>query len=169
MVSVATDFEALFRSEYPRLVSLGVAMSGRREIAHELAQETMLRAHRRWGEVVEFEAPGAWCRKVMVNLLIDQHRSSSAERSALERLRGQRAADVAGPAESRWQSLVADLPDRQRTVVTLYYGDDLSIEQIATTLGVAPGTVKTSLFKARQSIARRLADEREGDGKEHHG
>ena len=51
-------------------------MTGRRDVATDLAQETLLRAHQRWADVATFDAPAAWCRKVMVNLLIDHHRSA---------------------------------------------------------------------------------------------
>ena len=92
MTTVSTDYETMFRDLFPRLVSLGVVMTGRRDIAHELAQETLLRAHRRWDEVSRYDAPAAWCRKVMVNLVIDHQRSAASERRAVERLAPRRPA-----------------------------------------------------------------------------
>ena len=157
---MGADFEACFRREYPRLVALGVAMSGRPEIARELAQETMLRAHARWDEVSSYEQPGAWLRRVMSNLLIDHHRSAQAERAATERLRGAVVEFVVGPESGDdWDRLVGGLPARQRVIVTLYYADDRSVDEIASMLGVARGTVKSALGKAR---ARMLGDLSEG-------
>lgn len=164
-VAVDNDFETLFRAQYPRLVSLGVAKTGRRDIARELAQETMLRAHDRWDQLAGYDAPAAWCRTVMTNLLIDHHRSQSAERRAVDRLRTETEVVAPTPALSRWWDLVGGLPDRQRTIVVLYYADDLSVEQIADTLGVTRGSVKASLFKARRALRRRLeAEEGAADG-----
>jgi RNA polymerase sigma-70 factor (ECF subfamily) len=164
MVAVTTDFESMFRSQYPRLVALGVAMTGRRDIAHELAQETMMRAHRRWDEVSEYEAPHAWLRRVMTNLLIDHHRSTKAERAAVDRLASVSATTTPPPALDDWWDLVGPLPARQRAIVTLYYADDQSVGEIAETLTVSKGTVKASLFKARRSIERRLRDQERHDG-----
>lgn len=161
MTSVATDFEAMFRDLFPRLVSLGALMTGRRDVAHDLAQETLLRAHRRWDEVSTYDSPAAWCRRVMVNLVIDHQRSVASERRALERLASAPDVDAAAPALADWSRLVADLPERQREVVTLYYADDRSVDEIAGLLDVSAGTVKTTLFKARRSLARHL--DHEGD------
>jgi RNA polymerase sigma-70 factor (ECF subfamily) len=156
MTTVSTDYETMFREQFPRLVSLGVVMTGRRDIAHELAQETLLRAHRRWDEVSRYDAPAAWCRRVMANLVIDHQRSAASERRAVERLGAAPTRDVDGPALAEWSRLVAGLPERQRAVVTLYYADDRSVDEIADLLDVSAGTVKTTLFKARRSLARHL-------------
>jgi RNA polymerase sigma-70 factor (ECF subfamily) len=163
-VVVETEFEALFREAYPRLVSLGVLKSGRPDVARELAQETMLRAHARWDELASYDSPMAWCRTVMSNLLIDHHRSTSSERRAVERLGHGQAGREDPPTTSlaRWNDLMSGLPDRQRLVVTLYYADDLSVAEIARSLGTTRGAVKATLFKARRALRARLGAEAEG-------
>lgn len=155
------EFETVFREVYPRLVSLGTLKTGRADVARDLAQETMLRAHARWRELATYDAPDAWCRTVMTNLLIDHHRSSASERRAVERL-GRRTteADPASPALDRWNAIVAPLPERQRTIVTLYYADDLAVGQIADLLGMSSGAVKAALFKARRTLRSRMTGEK---------
>ena len=125
-------FDELFVVEYPRLVALGVAMSGDREVARDLAQETMLRAHRRWDDVRAYDRPSAWLRRVMANLLIDHHRACTSERTAVGRL-GRTVLDSAPepPLPSRWDELVAPLTANQRLIATLYYAEDCSIGEIA--------------------------------------
>lgn len=151
-----SDFDTCFREQFPKLVALGVAMSGSREIARELAQETMLRAHRRWDEVGSYDAPAAWLRRVMSNLLIDHHRTRAAERSAVDRLGHADDTVVRDPEPSTdWAVLIEPLPPSQRAIVTLYYGEDRSVAEIAEILEIAEGTVKSGLAKARS----RLADE----------
>ena len=156
----AAAFDPFFREWFPRLVSLGVVMTGRRDVAHDAAQEALLRAHRRWDEVGGYDAPGAWVRKVATNLLVDHLRSAGRERAAVGRLAHGAATSAAEPAIDRWSELVAGLPDQQRTIVTLYYADDQSVEAIADALGIATGTVKAQLFKARQRLRSQLEDER---------
>jgi RNA polymerase sigma factor (sigma-70 family) len=154
-VEVTTDdgFEAFFEAQFPRLVALGTALSGSREIARELAQETMLRAYGHWNDVGQFDRPDAWLRKVMTNLLIDHHRSRTAERVAIGRL----SQPVVAESEvGDWESLVAGLPLRQRIIVTLFYGEDRSIEEISQLLEVSPGTVKAALSRARRRLLRVL-------------
>ncbi len=155
MIVTTTDYETLFRAWYPRLVSLGTSMTGRRDVAGDVAQEALLRAHRNWAEVATYEHPGAWVRKVAVNLLIDYQRSVKRERAAVDRLSDADALTTPGPAASRWSELTGDLPARQRQIVTLYYADDQSVGDIAELLGLSTGAVKASLFKARRSIQSR--------------
>lgn len=54
------------------------------------------------------------------------------------------------------------LSTRQREIVALRYGADLSIDQIAKRLGIAPGTVKATLHHARSLLARELGDDEKG-------
>lgn len=168
-VATTHDFDTVFREVYPRLVSLGALKTGRTDVARDLAQETMLRAHARWDELATYDAPAAWCHTVMTNLLIDHHRSATSERHAVDRL-GARLADgtahdaTAASALDRWNELVAPLPDRHRMIVTLYYADDLSVGQIAALLGSSRGAVKAALFKARRTLRKQHGvDETGGD------
>ena len=156
---MGVDFDECFRHEYPRLVGLGTAMSGSTEVARELAQETMMRAHARWDEVSAYEQPGAWLRRVMSNLLIDHHRSAVAERAAHERLQRSPASSVVCEPGDDWEWLVGPLPSRQRVIVTLYYAEDRSVDEIASMLDIAPGTVKSALGKARARLLEAMSEE----------
>lgn len=158
-VAVAREFEAVFRVTFPRLVSMGVVKTGRVDIARELAQETMLRAHARWDEISGLESPEAWCHVVMTNLLIDHHRTTVSEQRAVERLGQQPEATESVPSLDRWNELIAPLPDRQRLILALYYAQDCSVREVADLLGRTSGAVKTGLFKARRTLRRRLAEE----------
>lgn len=139
-------------------------MTGRGDVARDVAQESLLRAHRRWAEVGAYDAPGAWVRKVATNLLVDHLRTAGREQRAVARLGAGEAAIRPGaePALDRWTELVSVLPDAQRAIVTLFYADDQSVEAIADLLDIAPGTVKAQLFKARQRLRAELAGERDG-------
>ena len=173
-MAVSHDFETVFREVFPRLVSLGTLKTGRVDVARDLAQETMLRAHTRWDDLAGYDSPAAWCHTVMTNLLIDHHRSAASEQRAVDRLGG-RADDrpaagrdhTATTALDRWNELVGVLPDNHRTIVTLYYADDLSVGQIATLLGTSRGAVKAALFKARRTLRRHL--DADDDAKEANG
>jgi RNA polymerase sigma-70 factor, ECF subfamily len=150
--SAAVGFDAFFREWFPRLVSLGVTMTGRSDVARDVAQESLVRAFRHWNVVGRYDSPGAWTRKVAVNLLLDHLRSVGRERAAVERLAGRIRTTVGEPAVDRWTELVAGLPEGQRVIVTLFYADDLSVGEIAEVMDVASGTVKAQLFKARERL-----------------
>ena len=160
------EYDELFRVAYPKLVAMGLAMSTERYVAQELAQETLFRAYRNRDKLAEYDAPMAWCRRVMGNMLIDQHRSRTSERSAVERLQsravgaestGAGSTDPASAAVStRWADLVSSLSPQQRLVATLYYAEDQSVGQVAETLDIATGTVKSALSKARRNLRRTI-------------
>ena len=59
-----------------------------------------------------------------------------------------------------WRAVEA-LPDKQRQVVTLFYQDDRTTEEVAEMLGLPLNTVKTHLHRARARLAVSLADTRE--------
>ena len=147
---MAQDFEEVFREHYPRLVALGAAMTGSLDTGHDLAQETMLRAYDRWTTVCAYEHLGAWLRRVLTNLIIDRHRSATSEAAAVARLTPDAPADA--PMLTNWTALVAGLDARQRVIVTLFYGEDRSVEEIAELLDVPEGSVKSALWRARQRL-----------------
>ncbi|NVJ68919.1 MAG: RNA polymerase sigma factor [Alphaproteobacteria bacterium] len=53
---------------------------------------------------------------------------------------------------------VAGLPAGQRTAVTLHYQQDLAVLEVAAAMGVTEGTVKTLLFRARQTLKKKLSN-----------
>ena len=153
------DFDGFFRVEYPKLVAAAVAMTGSYEIACELAQEALLRSYRSWSRVSTMDVPGAWVRRVLINLAIDvrrAHRRAARSERVVDRFEDVSFDD---PAVDGWWSAVRALPDRQRAVVVLHYVEDRSVLEIAGVLGIAEGTVKATLAKARQSLARTLTRE----------
>ena len=151
-------YDAFFRREYPVMVSLAVALTGDRELARDVAQESMLRAYDRWPQLVVLDRPGAWCRQVAINLIRDGWRRRRSEEAALGRLRRERIHAVPAPpspSDEFWETVRA-LPARQREAIALYYLADRSVSDIAATLGIAEGTVKGVLFDARRTLASKL-------------
>lgn len=158
--SIAASFDSFYFSEYPGTVRVVYALCGSWSIAEEIAQESFIRAYRRWEEVGEMGVPGAWVRRVAGNLATSRFRRAQAEARALTRLlmRRERYAEP-GPLpavdETFWR-LVRALPVRQAQAVALHYGDDLSVRDVAKVMGVAEGTVKAHLHAARGRLARHL-------------
>lgn len=147
------DFESFFRREHPRLLAIAVAMVGDREVARELVQDALLTAFTSWSKITRLESPGGWTRRVLINLSIDVHRRHRRERGALTRLQTPSAVEAPSlPTPALW-SAVRHLPRLQRSAVALYYVDDMSVAEVASVLGVSPGTVKTSLSRARSVLA----------------
>lgn len=162
----AASFDECFREHYPRLVAYSVAVSGDRDLGREFAQEAFVRLHAHWARIATYDQPGAWLRRVVANLAIDHHRAASSERRAIERLAA-RPPVTSTPSTSsgseRWSDLVAGLPPRQRAIVTLHYGEDLSVADIAELLDLSVNTVKSALAKSRDKLRAALAEREDHD------
>jgi DNA-directed RNA polymerase specialized sigma24 family protein len=141
-------FTSMFRREHPRLVALGLALTGNRATACDLAQETLARAYRSWDRVERHELPAAWLRRVLINLAVDVHRQA-----ALIRLRPQEAAGGMDGVGGEWWAAVRALPVRERLAITLYYVEDCSIDEVAAVMEIAAGTVRATLAQARKKLA----------------
>ncbi len=112
-------FTSMFGREYPRLVALGLALTGNRATACDLAQETLARAYRSWDRVETYELPAAWLRRVLINLAIDVSRKAHQEKAALARV-GPQATDGIDGGGGEWWATVRALPVRERLAITLY-------------------------------------------------
>jgi RNA polymerase sigma factor (sigma-70 family) len=154
-------FTSMFRREHPRLVALGLALTGNRESACDLAQETLARAYRSWDRVEQYDVPSAWLRRVLINLAVDMHREAQKERAAMIRLRPRAIADGSEGVAGEWWSAVRALPVRERLAITLYYVEDCSIGEIAAVMEIAAGTVRATLAQARKKLAVALAAQEE--------
>jgi RNA polymerase sigma-70 factor (ECF subfamily) len=154
--SNAADFDAFYRIEQPRMVALAIALTGVSEVARDLAQDSMVKAYRAWPSVSTLDRPGAWVRRVTINAAMSWHRRNGRERVAHLRLGPPATGSTPEVEGARFWAAVRDLPERQRAVVTLHYLEDQSVADIAAALEIAEGTVKSSLSRARDSLAAAL-------------
>ena len=154
-------FEYFYLQEYPKVVALVYVLLGSRTGAEDIAQEAFLRAYRDWDRVDSYDHQAAWVRRVAANLATSGLRRRLVEARVLGRLAGRPEPTVeplAGGDAQFWAAVRA-LPRRQAQAVALYYFQDLSVQQTATVLGCAEGTVKAHLAKARRTLARQLQPE----------
>ena len=152
-------FEGFFLREYRGVVELAYALSGNRAGAEDIAQEAFLRAHRDWHRVGGYQYPGAWVRRVAVNLATSAVRRRLIEARALARLWARQEpalAELPASGTDFWRA-VRSLPRRQAQAVALHYLEDLPVAEIARVLGCAEGTVKAHLHHGREALGRRLA------------
>jgi RNA polymerase sigma factor (sigma-70 family) len=157
---VRRSFAEFYAAELPGLVALAGGLCGR-DLAEDVAQEAMLAAYRRWGEVERFDEPHAWVRRACANLAISAFRRRLVELRGLARL-ASRPPDkpLNGPSEEFWRA-VRGLPRRQAQCAALRYLYELSGAEIARTLDISEGSVKVHLARARRSLAVALGFEEE--------
>jgi RNA polymerase sigma-70 factor (ECF subfamily) len=113
----------------------------------------------RWGRVSRYDAPEAWVRLVAVRLAANRHRDSTRFTRLFHRLQREHAPAPAERYAGDLEQALAGLPMPTRQVVVLYYVCDLSVAQVADTLKIAEGTVKSRLARGREALGATLRSE----------
>jgi RNA polymerase sigma-70 factor (sigma-E family) len=155
---------ALFRAHYRDLVRLAALLVDDVGTCEEIVQEAFVQLHRRAEGLRDPERAPAYLRSAVLN----GARSHLRHRRRGAHLRlvppGDAASAEAGAVLDDDRRAVLDavrrLPDRQRDVVVLRYWLDLPEAEIAATLGIGAGTVKTHVKRAMHALAQDLEERR---------
>ena len=166
----ASALAKLLQMHQQRTYRMCLRMLGSEDAAADAAQDTLLRAVRAIGTFDERSRFSTWLTRIAINVCLTRARS--------EKLRRHQSLEAPGPGtdqtpsgerlESREQTTarrVEQAEDRERVlealgaldaearaILLLRDGHDLEYEQIAELLGVAVGTVKSRLFRARKAL-----------------
>lgn len=147
--------EAVIRRYSDMVYRLAFARTGNRSDAEDLYQEVFLRYLTRAPAFTSEEHRKAWLLRVAVNCANRFH-------AALWRKRTEplsEALSVPAPeGEDLWEAL-RRLPEKDRTVLHLYYYEDMTTEEIAQMLDRNPATVRSQLLRARAKLKKLLVEE----------
>ena len=149
----------LYQGCYPRLVAVVALAADSRAEAEECVQEAFIRLLREWPTVSQFDSPEAWTRRVALRLLSNRRRKTRNGVKALLRLGHPASPSVPTGDSMDIQRALASLPLAQRQVVVLHYLIGLGVAETAAELGVAQGTVKSRLSRARVTLSPLLREE----------
>jgi RNA polymerase sigma-70 factor (ECF subfamily) len=144
--------QGFLATTYPRIVAIVTLVCGSEPAAEDAVQEALVRA---WEHKGELGNPDAWITTVSLNLARSGLRRRWAEQRARRRLVPAPPNEPCADAVDVRRAL-ALLTRRQREVTVLRYYGGLDVAEIATTLAVSEGTVKTLLFRARDVLASAL-------------
>ncbi len=154
-------FEELYRANVGRVYALCLRMSGDRHLAEELVQESFVRA---WQKLPSFRGASAfstWLHRVTVNVVLGHRRSASSRARGSappEAAEPERAAATVSPGEAiDLERAIGALPDRAREVFVLHDVEGFRHEEIARLTGIAVGTSKAQLHRARRILRKALA------------
>jgi RNA polymerase sigma-70 factor (ECF subfamily) len=151
-------FEELYRTHAGRLYSLAWRMVGNPSDAEDLLQEIFLSAHRKLDTFRGDAALGTWLYRLGMNQILDYLRSRAARAGQLTD--GIDDASLLADASSRridasaidrvdLERAIAQLPEGSRAAFVLHDVEGLEHREVAEVLGVAEGTSKSQVHKAR--------------------
>lgn len=151
-------FGLFYERLQPRAVGVARRLVGSGATAEDLAAEAFARAYARWGTVQAHPNPDAWLLRVVGNLAIDHVRRESRRPDVRSADRGDPSAEEAALHVDLARAL-RRLPGRQKEVVVLRYLIDLTEDDVAVTLGVSAGSVKTHLHRATTRLRSELTED----------
>ena len=155
-------FESLYRSHVGRIYGLCLRMTGHRETAEDCAQEAFVQA---WRNLPRFEARasfGTWLHRIAVNAVLAQARRRAEHLGSAGSVEDEVADTLADASLGEsysghdLEAAIAALPPGARHVLVLAGIYGYSHEETARMLGVAVGTCKAQLHRARQLLSRQL-------------
>lgn len=144
----------------PRFRRLANRYVGDREAALDVAQDAWIGVIRGLDGLRDPSRFRAWSYRIVANKARDHIRREQTRRGALSGRGGPWMVElsVQDTTSVDLREAINRLSGEQRTLLWLYYGDDLSVGEIAAVLGVPRGTVKSRLFHARQALKSLLAE-----------
>jgi RNA polymerase sigma-70 factor, ECF subfamily len=142
------SFDEFYAGAVGRLVGQLFPVTGDLHEAEEVVQEAFTRAAARWSRLRDYDVPEAWVRRVAMNLVTDRARSLRRQARAMLKLRPPPEVPPASVEALALAEALHTLPVRQRQVLVLHYLVDLSVEEVAHTLGMPDGTVKACCLAA---------------------
>lgn len=157
-VDADEGIERLYLEHWDRLVRLSVLLVRDQGAAEEIVQDAFVAVHQRWDRLNDPERALAYLRQAIVN----RSRSALRHRAVVQRYLARQALPDSAPSSDEpvlgdaRRQLVLDalrqLPRRQREVLALRYYMDMSEAQIAETLGISKGAVKSHASRGAAAL-----------------
>jgi RNA polymerase sigma-70 factor (ECF subfamily) len=170
------EFEASLDAIHPALVRAGRVLCWSDADVDDVVQETLLAAYRGRASFKSDASPFTWCYTILTRVASRANRRHARGRSMsmslpLTHEDAELAESLDAPLPAVDRRLMDDetsravvdairtLPQRQREVITLHFLQDCSYAAIASALGISVGTVKATVFAAKQSLREKLSGE----------
>ncbi len=170
----AQEFETFMRNYQDMVFSTAMRLLANQAEAEDVAQDVFLKAYERFGDLRASKTAGGWLRTVATNLSLNHLSRYRSRWSFFSDLLGKRreedeAPEIDFPASddveaelerSERREMVEQalrtLPRAQRVALVLFHMEGLQYDEIAAKLGVSLGKVKTDIFRARETLRRKL-------------
>ena len=164
-------FERLVERYQRMVVNTAYRILRNREDAEDAAQESFVRAYTFLSTLREGTKFTSWLYRIVTNICFSKVKTSHAQQVFVD-VDGEEAEakypelrdSTVNPEEvvaneefsGQIRELVASLPPQYRAVLTLYHLNDFSYNEIAETLGLPIGTVKTHLYRAKEMLKKAI-------------
>ena len=170
------DFDSIADACRPGIFRFVLASLRDRDAAETITQECLFKAYQARSEFRGDGTPRAWLMRIAINMIRNHLRSARLKfwrRTQRQGIEANFAADWLADEKSSpetvalarqrvaevW-SVAGELPERQRTVFLLRFGEEMELAEIAAVTGMQVGTVKSHLFRALNTLRERIEERR---------
>ncbi len=166
-----SQFEDLVRPHLNKLYKLAYRFTGQRDDAEDLVQDLLLKIYPRLQEMQKIDKLSHWLSRVLYHLFIDQvrrqQRSPIGPMNDEEAIYETHASPTAGPSEianseitlQQINTAIQKLSEDHRTLIILHDVEGYSLQEINDMTGIATGTIKSRLSRARSNLRETLLKE----------
>ncbi|MBE1487402.1 SigE family RNA polymerase sigma factor [Plantactinospora soyae] len=150
------EFREFFRARFDALRALAYLTCGDWQAAEDAVSRSLAKLYVRWHKI---DSPLGYAQRMVVRAAIDEGRRPwRRETSVGGNLPDQVVADPAGNTDERLRlrEALLQVPPRQRAVLVLRYYEGLSVEETATALRLATGTVKSQSARGLNTLRKAL-------------
>ncbi|ACD24710.1 sigma-70 family RNA polymerase sigma factor [Clostridium botulinum] len=161
-------FQELLQTVEKNALATAYFLSGKRGIAEDILQETYMKCFMEIDKLKDPEAFKVWFFRILVRTGWKMSKKQSmlvptditSENEALFYNEKQNEENIIDTYETKHivKSAINNLSENLKTVVILYYFNDMSIEEISKVTGCFKATVKSRLFYARGALKKQLGD-----------
>jgi RNA polymerase sigma-70 factor (ECF subfamily) len=150
------DFATRVAESQRRVFQIACGVLGDPADAEEIAQETFLRAHRRFASLRDPARFQAWVSRIAFRLALNRRRARQRQRTRETAWQATRPAVAENTTDplflQRLQSEINRLPDKLRLVLVLSAVEGMEAREVATLLRIPAGTVRSRFYSARKRL-----------------
>jgi len=175
--AAAQDFDQIVRQHQRRIYRVLFGLVRDQDMADNLTQECFLRAYRKWHTFRGEARVEVWLIRIAVNLARDHGRNrrwqfwrtlTQQQPAPSSTPEPYEAADPSPTADrsllaceqlAMVRSILLELPHRQRSAFTLRFFEEMTLEEVAQSMGLELGTVKAHLFRAVSKVRKALKEQ----------
>ncbi len=155
-------FESLYRAHSGAVYALCLRMSGDTVLAQELMQGVFVRAWERLGSFRAESAFGSWLHRLAVNVVLESFRADRRRTTRVTIEADSALLPVAAAADFLEERMdidvaISKLPPGARVAFVLHAIEGYSHNEISVLTGLAAGTIRAQVFRARQLLMRTLS------------
>ncbi len=162
----ANEFKHIFLPYHQQLYRVAYRLTGNREDAEDIVQETFLKIWNGRDRLGQLDNPVAFCISTLKNVFIDSIRKNRVDldsRLSSEEVTLESDTDIDKQVESRDTidkviDMINALPHNQRDVMKMRDIADMPFEEIEAATGLSPGNIRILLCRARKTIKKQYLE-----------